>query len=185
MADPFSIDMVGGGSILSAFGKYSEGQSKAGMYGYQAGVAEINKRIAEQNAEYAIRTGEKEARRSGMQTRFDVGRIKTAQAVSGLDVNRGSTVDVRESRSEIGREDMATIRESAGRRAYGYKVEAAGEEAKARGLRSAAESAKTAGIIGGLGSLVSGASSVSSKWLQWRSLSGNDNYLSPDATMLG
>lgn len=183
MADPISLGIAATGTIISAYGKYSEGQAKAGMYGYQSGIAQLNKQIALQNAEYAIRSGETEARRSGMQTRFDVGRIKTAQGASNLDVNAGSGVDVRDSRSTIGRMDMSQIRENAGRRAYGFHVEAEQEEAKSKMYESAASGVKKAGMIGAIGSLVSGAASVSSKWMQWQSMSGgSDSLYMPDGT---
>lgn len=183
MTDPLSLGIAAAGSIVSAYGKYSEGQSKAGMYGYQAGIAQLNKQIALQNAEYALKTGETEARKSGMQTRFDVGRMRAAQGASNLDVNAGSGADVRESRQLVGRMDTDIIRENAGRRAYGFMTEAAGEEAKSKMYEAAGAGAKKAGMIGAFGSLISGAGSVASKWMQWQSVAGGGGgLLSPDAT---
>src|SRR5712691_9203333 len=99
------LGAVGGG--IKAFGDASAASAQANMYQYQAGVAQINKNIQLQNADYARKAGEVEAQESGMATRFRVGEIKTAQAGKGLDVDSGSAVEVRESQVEVGQFDEA------------------------------------------------------------------------------
>src|SRR5229473_3599962 len=178
MADPASIAMIGmgtsaAGGIVGAIGSAFSGESNARMYEYQANVARMNQQIQKQNADYARSAGEVEAQQSGMKTRFMVGSQKAGQGASGLDVNRGSAVDVRTSQLQVGAEDQAIIRSNAARRAYGYEVEAAqsGAEVGIKGM--AASGSRTAGWIGAAGSILGGASSVSSKWLQYSSNFGN------------
>lgn len=178
MADPSVIGMVGIGAsalgaVTGAMGSAASGAASAQMYQYQAGVARINEQIAKQNAAWERSAGETLAQASGMKTRFEVGSAKTTQAASGIDINSGSATQVRESIQEIGAHDEATIRANAAKRAYGHEVEAVGHEASAAMGEMAATKSKTAGAIGAFSSILGGASSVASKWLQYKSVFGN------------
>ena len=171
MADPAtlgaaSLGTSAGGSLLSAFGAISKGQSESQMYSYQAQVAQLNSKIAEQNRDYALASGEQEAGRYGMKARQEAGSIRAQQGASGIAVNSGSAVDVQESQAQIAKMDLGTIRNNAARVAYGYSVEAASQTNQATLYGMAASNASKAGNISSLASLLSGASSVSSKWLQ-------------------
>lgn len=182
MADPSTLAMISmgasaGGSILSAFGAGQKGEAEAAMYNYKAGIAEMNRKIALQNADYERATGETQAQISGMKTRAQVGETAAAQASSGLDINRGSAADVRASETEIGQYNEAIIRGNAARRAFAYETEAAQDQAQSQLYKMSAESSKKAGGLGVLGSLLSGGTSVSDKWLAGKSkgLWGSDN----------
>lgn len=171
MADPvtltaLSIFSTAGGSALGAFGSMSKGNAEAGMYNYQAGLSQINATLAKQNASYALVSGEVKAQESGMATKGQIGDTKVVQSGSGLDVNSGSALDVRKSEHDIGAENAGIIRSNSARTAYGYEVEAAKDESQASAYQLAASQSKKAGLLGALGSLLGGASSVSSKWLQ-------------------
>lgn len=183
MADPGtlalgSMAISGGGTLLKMFGDISGGEASANMYAYKAGVAKINEQIAKSNADYARKVGEVEAQQSGMQTRFQIGGTKVTQASSGLDVNRGSTVDVRESESEVGQENQAIIRSNAARKAYGYEVEGAKASAEGTIASMAGSESRKAGLISAAGSLLSGGASVASKWMQYKTNFG-DSPTSP------
>lgn len=154
------------GSGVGAVGSIMGGQAQSGMYKYQAGIAQMNQQIAEQDADYSRSVGEVEAQQSGMKTRFQIGNIKAGQSGSGLDVNSGSAALVRKSQHEVGMEDQAVIRSNAAKRAYGYEVEAAQQTAQGQVYKMAAEKSETAGTIGAITSILGGASSVSGKWLQ-------------------
>lgn len=161
------------GAQTSTDAALRQNRAQVSAYQYQAGVADLNRKIAEQNRDYAVAAGEQEAMGYGLKARQQMGKIKVAQGASGLDVNSGSAVDVRESQKLVAGMDMATIRNNAARVAYGHAMEAASATAqkglyeKAAADTSAAEgSIKKSGKIAMLSSLISGASSVSSKWLQ-------------------
>ncbi len=171
MADPATIAGVGiasqvGGSLLGAVGSATSGAAQQAQYQYLAGVAAVNQQIAKQNAAYATATGEVEAQQSGMATAAQIASTKAQQGASGLDVNRGSAVDVRASEADIGAENQAITRSNAARAAYGFEVE--GVQAAAQGQVDImqGQQAKTAGEFGVASSLLGGATSVSSKWLQ-------------------
>ena len=174
MASPGVLAGVGagaqaGGSLLSYFGAKREGAAQAGMYQYQSGIAQLNQKIAMQNRDYSLATGEQQAAEEGMKQRAIAGTTLARQGASGIDVGSGSSADVRTSQHDIATMDLATIRNNAARKAYGYTVEAAQDEAQSKLFDMAAVESKKAGDIKALGSLVSGVSGVSDKWLQYQS----------------
>lgn len=170
MADPATIGGIGiassiGGSLLSAHGALQKGEAQARMYTYQAGIANLNQKIALNNRDYAIYSGGEEAKRFGMKSAQVAGSIKAKQAASGVDVNSGSSVDVQKGQKTVSDLDMATIRNNAARTAYGFQEEASVDEQQAKLYTSAASDSLKGGNIAAAGSLISGASSVSDKWL--------------------
>ena len=66
--------------------------------------------------------------------------------------------------------DQGIVHTNAARGAYGYEVESAKFDAEAGADRAAASNAEESGMIGAMTSLLSGASSVSSKWMQGSSM---------------
>lgn len=171
MADPFSLAAAGSvatiaGGGVAAYGQMQAGEANANMYKYKAGVARLNAQIAQQNSEYALTTGEANAKRKGMETGFVLGKQTVAQAANGFDVNSGTNVGVRDSTAALGRMDAGVIREEAGRKAYGYRIKAASEEAEASADEIAATNAKKAGMIQALGTILGTAGSVAGKWTQ-------------------
>lgn len=165
MADPVSLGAVAAGGVIKAFGSIMGGEAQSDMYNYQASVAAVNKKIADQNADYAIRTGEVTAQREGMKGRYEFGAMKTARASSGFDVNTGSNAKLLESKEAINSYNQSLIRSNAAKQAYGYKVEAMNASAQSQIYKMAASNSETQGIIGGIGSLVGTAGSVADKWI--------------------
>lgn len=176
MADPFTLSAgtlammsmasSAAGAGVSAYGAYSQGQAQSAQYAYQSGIAQMNAQIAKQNADYAVAAGEVKAQESGMKTRFQIGETIAQQGAGGLAVGSGSNARVVSGELAVGQQDQAIIRSNAARTAYGYNVEAAAATAQGKLYSMASESAKTAGAISAAGSLISGAGSVSGKWLQ-------------------
>ena len=154
------------GGVTSAVGSVMGGYAKSSMYQYQAGVSRVNQQIAKQNADYARYTGEFEAQRSGMKSRYEMGQTRVIQSGRGLDINFGSAAAVQESQAKIGQQEQTTIRSTAARRAYGFDVEAEKARTAASMYGKAAENEEIAGYIGAASSILSSASSVSDKWLK-------------------
>lgn len=171
MGSPTAIGAVGmaasiGGSLLSASGEKKKGEATSQMYTYQAGIADLNRRIAQGNRDYSIYAGGEEAKRFGMKSAQLAGSIKAKQGASGIDVNAGSTVEVQKGQKQVSDLDMATIRNNAARKAYTYELEAETASKQGEMYRAASANSLEAGNISAMGSLISGVSSVSSKWLQ-------------------
>lgn len=170
MASPTAVGGAGiglsaGGSLLSAYGAEQKGQAQSQMYTYQAGIASLNSQIATGNRDYAIYSGGQDAARYGMKSAQAAGSIKAKQGASGIDVNSGSSVNVQQGQKQISDLDQATIRNNAARTAYGYEEEATIDTAQGQMYTSAASNSLEAGNIAAAGSLISGAASVSDKWL--------------------
>lgn len=171
MADPISIATVGmgmsaGGGIMGAIGSIFGGEASKSMYDYQAGVAEMNKKIAMQNSAYERQAGDLAALKEGLQGRYRMGQIKSAQSGSGFDMDRGTATKVVQSQQEITEMDQKFIEMNAARRAYGYKVEAVNLEAQKNIDIMAGKNAEVAGFIGAGSSLLGAGGKVASQWYQ-------------------
>lgn len=173
MADPVTIGMMAVGTGISLFGasQQADAAEQAGEARYQemmyrAAIAERNTEIAEQNADYEFWVGEHEAQRVGLAGAERLGMIRAAQGASGLDVGFGSNVRVQESQQMVNTHDVATTRANAARRAYGHMIEAESATASGQLARMGATSAREAASNNAASSLLSGASSVSGRWLQ-------------------
>ena len=152
------------GAGISAVGMVEQGQATANAANYNAQVARNNALIAGQNAEYATNAGLEKADIAARKGAAAGGRIKAAQAASGIDVNTGSAVDVQEGQRETSKLDAETVLNNAQLEAYGYRTQATGFTAQA-GLDTAqAEQAPIGADIGATGSLLSNASSLGFKW---------------------
>lgn len=173
MADPVSIGVMTVGSIaasalggaMQAGGHRAMGQSEAAMYEYRAGIAEMNKKIAEQNADYERAAGGVQAQQVALKHRERIGLTKTAQGASGLDVNKGSQKLVRESQQGVAKHDQDMVRSNAARRAYAYEVEAVSEGHNANLARMGAQHARRGGNLKAMGSLIGTATGVADKWI--------------------
>lgn len=172
MAEPTTIMAGAGlgtsilGSIFGASGASASGAAAGQMSQYQAGVALLNSKIAKQNADYAIMQGEQSAAKYGLGARQRKSEIIAGQSASGLDVTSGSARDVQISQDTVTKMDMDQIRQNAAKAAYDYSIEAGKYTAEAFGSILSGQQAKKAAKIQAASSIIGGASSVASKWLQ-------------------
>lgn len=157
---------LGGG--ISALGQLQGGKASQAMYEYRAGVADVNRIIAEQNADYDLKVGEAQAQRVGMEGRYKVGQQVARASGSGIDVNVGSKARVIESVHEIAQHDQAVVRADAAKRAYDHRVQAMEHTAQGQLYRAAGAQSRTAGEYSALGSILGTAGSVASKWTDAR-----------------
>ncbi len=176
MADPVSAVAIGGmaasvaGGILGAGGSMYSAEAQAAQATYQAGVARVNARIAQQDADYARAAGEVEAQQVGMRGRAQTGATRVGFGAGNIDTSSGSAARVLKSETELTQFDEATTRANAAKRAWGFETEQAGDVAQAGAYGVAADTSRTTGEIGAVSSLIGGASNVSSKWMQGRSV---------------
>jgi hypothetical protein len=129
-------------------------------------VAKINADINRQNAAWSRDKGETEALQYGMKAGQQRGAITAAQAASGLDVNTGSAVKVRESQQKITNMDNEQIRSNAAKIAYDYETKAYADENQATLDIMSGKQAKEASKFKVLESVIGTVSGVSSKWQQ-------------------
>jgi len=165
MADPITLATIGiitgiAGAGVSAAGQYGSLQAQSANAAYQAQVAANNAKIALQNQGMDIASGEVQAGNQGLQTRAMVGATKAGQGASGVDVNTGSTVAVRQGEAELGALDALTIRSNASKKGYADLVQATGFQAESGLLTQESQQASDAAPWAATGSLLSGASST-------------------------
>lgn len=177
MADPVSagvsaVSMASSiaGGIMGAKGAQAQAQGQAQMYMYQAGLSRLNRKIAEYNERETMRATEIAAVQLGLKQGQQMGRIRAGQAASGLDINSGSLAAVRQSQQETFQFDQGLLRYEGAKKAYGYKIEALGHNLQKKMYEAAAENALVAGKYAASASILGSVGSVSSKWLQGRSM---------------
>lgn len=171
-------------TAFGALGAANSGAQQAAMANYQAGIAQQNSQIAQQNARQAIAAGGIQASNAGLAGAQQLGKIRTAEGASNLDVNSGSNVNVQKSQAEITKLNQLTIQNNAARAAYGYQVQATGDQAQAGLFGAQASAAQQAGKIGVFSSLLGGASSLTGNLMgmQQKGIfggSGGGNTLGP------
>jgi hypothetical protein len=157
------LGLVGAG--VSAVGTIESGYATSNAAAYQAQVAQNNATIAEQNAQYSSEAGLAQAAATSLKGAAASGKVKATQAASGIDVNTGSAVNVQASERETNELSTETVLSNAELQNYGYRAAATGYKATAGLEEEEAAQAPIGAIFSAAGNLLSGASSVSSKWL--------------------
>jgi hypothetical protein len=155
------------GAGLNALGAYNSNEAASQSAAYQAQVARNNAVIAGENVGWTAASGAAKEAALGMKTAAAVGKMKATQGASGVDVNTGSSANVRASAAEFGALDQMTSRSNTAREAYGYEVQATGDVAQAQLLETESTNYANAAPISALGTFLSGASSVGGKWSSW------------------
>lgn len=165
--------VVGGAGTIMAGQQAAAAQKQAAAYNAQ--VAENNRKIAQQNEEYAIRAGMAKAEKESLRGRVAMGKIKTAQAASGIDSSFGSAVDVQTGAREANVLDVSNVLQDAQLQASGYRSQASNFDAQ-KGLYElqGRNVSSTGSTLSGLGTMLSGAGSLGSKWAGMQG--ANDPY---------
>lgn len=142
--------------LSTAFGAYTQYQAAS----YQAQIAEMNQEIALDNANRALQRSQVEQQDQDAITLAMLGEQQAAQAASGLAYGSRSFRLNRKSAQELGRKDALNIRQAGELEAYDYKTQAANFGAAASANKASATNSLLGGFLGGVSSLVSGATKV-------------------------
>lgn len=174
MADPITIMAVGGmaatagGGIMKAMGDQFTGKAQAAQANYQAAIADMNAKLAQQDANYAIASGGVEAQEKGLQFGQMVARTKAGFAAGNIDAGRGTASDVVTSELAVGQQSQAILRANAAKRAYGFQVTAAEDTAQGGLYRMAAKEDIEASKFNIASSILGAAGQVSSQYVAGR-----------------
>jgi hypothetical protein len=166
-AAPLAIGASVAGGAVGAFGSLMSGQAQSAMYNYQGGVAQVNATLANQDATYAESVGGVEEVNAGLKGRQQFGATRAGIGAGNVSTTTGSGGDVLKSETEITQQNEATIASNTAKRAYGFQVKAAEDTAQGTAYDAAASTSETSGDIGAISSVIGGAGSVSSKWMQY------------------
>lgn len=153
---------------VSAYGAIQQGKAQSAALEYQAQVARNNQTIASQYSQQAIADGENKVAAKQQQTAQMIGAQRAAMAANGVDLDSGSPLRLQEDSAKLGNLDALTIRNNAAREAYGYQLQGLSYAQQAQLDQSAADNAVTAGNLNAFSSIVGGASSLGSKWLDYK-----------------
>jgi hypothetical protein len=164
------------GAVVGAASSVMGGIAAKNQADYQAAIANRNAIVAGQEQASAIQVGEEKSGLASLRGASALGRVKTEIAASGVDVNRGSAVDVRASERMANILNAQSTMWNAARSGWGYGQHAIGEEAQAQADKAAGQQAEIQGFFGGAADLFKGIGSVVSP----TSIGNND--LGPAAT---
>lgn len=148
------------GTVISAGSAVWQGVSGAQYANYQAQVADMNRRIALDNANRAIERSQVEQVDQDMQTLAMLGEQQAEQSASGLSLGSRSFRLTRKSARDLGRLDALNVRQAGELEAYAYKTDAANFKASASAARVQGRNSLVSGFLGAGQSLVSGAMKV-------------------------
>ena len=138
-------------------GQIQQANAASAAAGYNAKVAQQNAEIATQNANYAGAQGEQNVAAAQSESRAKVAAITANQGASGVDVNSGSSVDVRQSEAKLGMLNALNVRSQAVRQAYGFQTESVNDMAQSKLDKMQGKAAKTAGYLNAASSVLGGA----------------------------
>jgi len=145
---------------------------------FRAQVLRRNRAISEERGVDARRRGVHEQLVQKSATEQLVGQSRANAAARGVEVGSGSAADIEANLRGVGDIEQSIIRDNAGREALGHRQQASQFEIDAQLEEAGIDSARTARDIGISSALISGASSVSSKWAAFNregAFSGNTN----------
>lgn len=136
-------------SSVSTIGNtYARTQAIRAEANFQRSQLEMNRKIAEMQANDALRRGAKEKRDVETQTRQLIGAQRAAMAAQGIEVDTGSALDIQKDTATLGRMDALTVRMNAYREAWGYKFNAMQMTAQGELIGTQSRFARSQALVG-------------------------------------
>ncbi|MFM0151449.1 hypothetical protein [Paraburkholderia sediminicola] len=163
-----SLAVAAAGAAASAYGAIRQGQAASAAASYQAQVAKNNQTIASQYAAQSLADGQNQVAAKQQQTAQMIGGERAAMAANGVDLDSGSALRIQGDTAKLGDVDAMTIKNNAARAAYGYQLQGVSYGQQASLDESTGANAVSAGNLNAFSSILGGASSVGSKWTQYK-----------------
>lgn len=116
-----SAAVGGGSSLLSA---YQQSQALKAQAQYTKDQNDTNARLADMQADDAIRRGNTEANKAVRQGDQMVSEQRAASAAQGIDINTGSAGDIQTETTALSQQDAEIMKNNAWREAWGFKTQA-------------------------------------------------------------
>ncbi|WP_369952268.1 hypothetical protein [Ralstonia syzygii] len=157
-----SLALMGAGVAANTVGSYFSAQQQKTALDAQAGVDDINARMAESGAQSALYQGQQQEISARMRTAQLKSSQRTALAANGVDLGSDSAVNVLTSTDVMGDIDANTIAANAVRAAFGYRTQATNFQNDALMKRASASAISPIGSAAG--TLLSSAGQVAGNW---------------------
>jgi hypothetical protein len=154
------------GAGMSAYGAFQSSQAEKAAAKTQAKINANNQKVAEWQAQDAIKRGGEQDIESRRRYAQIGGTQRTALAGKGIDIGEGTALDMLEDTSIFEGIDSGRIRDNAEREAYGFRFQGANYGAQSSIYKTAASGYSP--FISGGGTLLTGAGDVAERWLRYR-----------------
>ena len=150
MCEAVSMGLMAAGTLMSAYSSIQEGKSAEEQAKYNARMAEIQ-------ADDARARGAVEANKVRQDTKRAIATQQTQLAANGVDTASGSSLTLMSDTARAGEIDAKTAEVNAMREAFGY-------QSQAESYRFSGKAAKQNAYGSAVGSLLTGAGNIGSKW---------------------
>ena len=162
---PFiSIGLSVLGAVTTAIGAGQQAKAEQSAANHQAQVARNNAIIAERAAKDALAKGAIEERRQRIRTAQEIGSQRARAAARGVEVDTGSARELNIDTAGLGELDALTVRSNALRESLGFETRAGDFTSEAELALATGRNARQAGKVSAVGSLITGATTVATKW---------------------
>lgn len=168
--DPVTVALQVASVAFSAYSAYEQSRATKQAYEYQARVAENNAKIAQWQAEDAIRRGQEEEAAHRMKVAQLAGKQNAELAARGLDVGFGSALDILTGTYLMGEVDAGRIRENAARESWGRQAQAMNYQADAGLLQNRAN--RESPGVAAFSTLLDKGSTVADRWNTYKQNTG-------------
>jgi len=135
------------GTGMKAFGEVQAGNAQDKMLHRNADIADLQ-------AKDALQRGEIDQKKIRRRTEQVIGSQRVNLAAQGVDVNKGSSLDVVADAAYLGKLDELTIKNNAAKEAWGYRTQADDLRYQGRLAKKKGEQAAFNTILGGAGSML-------------------------------
>lgn len=142
-----ALGVMAVGAGYSAYSSMKAGSAQQGMF-------QRNAQFAEAQAIDAEARGRVNEQRQRETTEGVIGSQRVSFAAQGVDVNKGSSLDVQADAAYLGELDALTIRNNAAREAWGYRTQAGDFMQQGQYARDAGQMQAYNTILGAGGSLL-------------------------------
>lgn len=119
--------------IMTAASGVVSAQSQMASAKYEARIEQNNAKVADMQAQDALRKGAQEDQQQRWKIRALAGKQATAIGANNVVGATGTALDILGETALFGEVDLTTIRNNAARASYGYQVEASNRRAAAKG----------------------------------------------------
>lgn len=150
------------GMAMSAFSAYQGSQANKAAYAAQGQINENNAQIAQWQSEDALARGDRAASNSRMRTKQTIGTQRARLAANGVDLAKGSALEILTDTQYFGEIDANTIKDNAAKEAWALRNQAANFTSESNLLRSRSDAEKPWMAAGT--SLLTSAGKVAGNW---------------------
>lgn len=156
------FELAAAGAVMGAMGAYnSAGQQKSSL-NFQAGMSDINARMAEQAAQTTLSAGQRDEQNARLKTAALKGTQTANLAANGVDLGSGSATNILTTTDVMGESDALTINANTSRAALAQRTQAVNYQNDALLKRATAGSINPG--MAAFSSLLGSAGSVAAKW---------------------